>query len=44
MKYTIKITFILSLTMIVFGCLDKELESRIAKLEGKIAQLRQKTE
>lgn len=28
--------------MIVFGCSDKELESRIAKLEGKIAQLETK--
>tara|TARA_B100000900_G_scaffold321147_1_gene280384 strand:+ start:304 stop:822 length:519 start_codon:yes stop_codon:yes gene_type:complete len=42
MKYTIKITFILSLAMIVFSCSNKELESRIAKLEGKIAQLETK--
>ena len=42
MKYTIKITFIFSLAVIVFGCSNKELESRIAKLEGKIAQLETK--
>ena len=42
MKHTIKITFILSLAAIGFSCSNKELESRIAKLEGKIAQLETK--
>ena len=42
MKHTIKITFILSIAVLVFSCSNKELESRIAKLEGKIAQLETK--
>ena len=42
MKQIIKITLILSLAAIGFSCSNKELESRIAKLEGKIAQLETK--
>ena len=42
MKHTIKITFIFSIAALVFSCSNKELESRIAKLEGKIAQLETK--
>ncbi|MAJ51078.1 MAG: hypothetical protein CMB82_05635 [Flammeovirgaceae bacterium] len=42
MKQITKITLILILAAIGFSCSNKELESRLAKLEGKIAQLETK--
>ena len=42
MKKITKITWILSLAVIGFSCSNKELESRLAKLEGKMAQLETK--
>jgi hypothetical protein len=42
MKQITKITLILSLAVIGFSCSNKELESRLAKLEGKMAQLETK--
>ena len=42
MKQITKITLILGLAAIGFSCSNKELESRLAKLEGKIAQLETK--
>jgi hypothetical protein len=42
MKKITKITWILSLAVMGFSCSNKELESRLAKLEGKMAQLETK--
>ena len=42
MKQITKITWILNLAVIGFSCSNKELESRLAKLEGKMAQLETK--
>jgi hypothetical protein len=42
MKKITKITWILSLAVIGFSCSNKELESRLAKLEGKMAQFETK--
>ena len=42
MKQIIKIILILGLAVIGLSCSNKELESRLAKLEGKVAQLETK--
>ena len=42
MRKITKITWILGLAVIGFSCSNKELESRLAKLEGKMAQFETK--
>ncbi|MFT4736226.1 MAG: hypothetical protein ACI8QD_000104 [Cyclobacteriaceae bacterium] len=43
MKVTSKILTILFVGTVAFGCSDKETEKRIAKLEGKVAELETKS-
>jgi hypothetical protein len=39
MKKLARVTLLLSFAVLAFSCTNKELESRIAKLEGKVAEL-----
>ncbi len=39
MKKIARVTLLLSFAVLAFSCTNKELESRIAKLEGKVAEL-----